>query len=146
MAQENANILHAAIAIRYRSDELSGSAKIIAATGIEIASVYERQDLPNVAPIVFQLDLVTGIDDSELVCSWMSGPAVPPNGDPPAAVRNLDADDIMRPPLDFDSSAPNLEKRRFWITANQHTLYVAWWRIPPIAEASIPLIELPPGP
>jgi hypothetical protein len=138
MAQENANILHAAIRIKAITgdDPATDPPQIIAETGIEVASVKLRQDLAAIGVNVYEVDLVTGIDDSELVCSWISGVAVGPDpvGDPPVPTATLNTlpDNIMRP---TEASQANTDKRRFWIASTVlHELHVEWWRIPPLVE------------
>lgn len=151
MAQENANILHAAIQILGVTGDNPAThpPQIISQTGIEVASVKLRQDLAGIAPNVYEIDLVTGIDDAELVCAWMTGCAVDPelSGDPPApnATLNTVPDNIMRP---TEVSDANTEKRRFWIAGVVlHRFYVSWWRVP-LQDAPIPagFVAAPPPP
>jgi len=141
MAQENANILHAAIQIR---DQQPADPLLIAQTGLDAASVKLRTDLAGIAPVVLEVDLVAGIDDSELFVAWMSGTVEAPHivgDDPPVntATLNLLPDNIMRP---NEVSDANNEKRRFWIAmpGSHHDFYVSWWRIPQTAASVIPIV------
>lgn len=138
MAQENANILHAAIQIRGDGtlDPAVSPPEILAQTGIEVDSVRLRQDLPAIATDVLEVDLVTGIDDAELFAAWMTGTIQGPeeiDGVPTAAPNSI-PDNIMRPTEASDAAT---EKRRFWIAlvGGVHSFHVSWWRIPQLTEA-----------
>lgn len=153
MAQENANILHAAIQIRgfAADDPATDPPQIVAATGVELANVVLRADLPAIAPFVLQVDLVTGIDDSELINAWMTGTAAGPaevgQAPVPTATLNTTPDNIMRPDAS-DTSPANLEKRRFWIAlvTDTHSFHVAWWRIPLIGAVPTGFVPNPAPP
>jgi len=142
MAQENANICHAAIAFKndFNATNTGQRLEVVAATGIDLASVKRRTDVEDVA-IVYEFDLVEAIADDDLIILTGLGPIKPnsegsaPGGVPvPTTV-----------PIQVQRAIGDTTQRRFWVLllVTDLNCAVQFNRIAPL-DAPFVLVDDPP--
>ena len=140
MAQENANICHAAIA--FKNDFAAGQdghrLEVVAATGIELASVKRRTDVPG-TNIAYEFDLTEAIADEDLIILTGMGP-IKPNSDGTPAGTVLPS----TLPINVQRAIGDTTQRRFWVLliSTDVNCYVQFNRIAPL-DAPLVLIPAP---
>jgi hypothetical protein len=137
MAQENANVVHAAIAISNDfGPGVAPNAHVVAvraATGIDLASVKRRTDLA-FAPVVYEFDLVEAIADEDLILLVGIGPIKPNTTGTPAGQPSPST-----LPPNVQRAVGDTTQRRFWILclSTDANCYVQFTRIAPLDEPKI---------
>ena len=136
MAQENANLCHAAIYFQAPPLAIQNPGIIVrAATGIDLASVKRRTDVQGIA-IVYEFDLVDAIADEDLIVLVGQGPTKTNSGGlPPAPISNPIAVNVQR-------AIGDTTQRRFWVLMLSYDadVWIEFLSIPTLAE---PLVLVP---
>jgi hypothetical protein len=139
MAQENANILHAAIAFRpIPGPNATTDIEIVAATGIELGSVRRVAGL-GPANQCLEVVLTRGLGDPDLIYAAANGPqniAAQPEPNPPVNLTPSTS------PINVVRAFGDPDLRTFWIFfpgAGPCAGAVSWWSIPPIDPIVLPL-------
>lgn len=141
MAQENANICHAAIAFKndFAANQVAHQLEVVAATGIELASVRRRTDVVG-APLVYEFDLLEAIADDDLIILTGQGPIKPNSDGTPSGVPIP-----ATLPINVQRAIGDTTQRRFWIiliAAIDVNCAVQFNRIAPL-DAPLVLIPAP---
>ena len=139
MAQENANVLHAAIAFRpIPGPNATIDLEIVAATGIELASVRRVGGLGPVNGCL-EVVLTAGLGDADLIYSAANEPqaiAEQPEPNPPVTLTPSTS------PINVVRAFGDPDLRTFWIffpAAGLCAGAVSWWSVPPIEPIALPL-------